>query len=445
MPLAIQLIGLWTLGSQFDPSNNGKVAFSWFYLTTMTVCSVFYCVLWCAYIYFGKTYDWENRAGWNYQAAALISSILMGLSYLALIFIALLLTAVIKMTHAIINGTPSAVEDGSRSLRLGDIWDRRNLKMGASEEPFGALVFFLTIFLGISYLFGLALAFHDKSRPPNDPALYMINLYRPAAEQTAQPLEALADEHISFQSGKALLKSGANEAELNKLTDAIKAEEKMGEVERGYGQVRAILIGRADAQETKGGAYQSNYELGEARAQNVKLELIHRLSSVGGGEWLNVDWVCLSESNEREGSKREAEVVLQRNSGDPVSVMIPHLNAQHPNPLSLMDYVYFANYTITTTGYGDIIPNTAYTKFICSFANICEVFFLVVFFNALLSIKGSEEVSALKLLSDRVGDLAHALGTDGSQRATDGRDRASGGKTRGPYSRTRDTAYPDPD
>lgn len=65
MPLVVQLIGLWTLGSQFDPSNNGKVAFSWFYLTTVTVSSVFYCVLWCAYIYFGKTYDWENRAGWN--------------------------------------------------------------------------------------------------------------------------------------------------------------------------------------------------------------------------------------------------------------------------------------------------------------------------------------------------------------------------------------------
>jgi Ion channel len=57
-------------------------------------------------------------------------------------------------------------------------------------------------------------------------------------------------------------------------------------------------------------------------------------------------------------------------------------------PLSLMDYMYFSIYTITTTGYGDIIPTTTYSKFLCSLANILAVFFLVVFFNALLSIRG---------------------------------------------------------
>jgi hypothetical protein len=56
-------------------------------------------------------------------------------------------------------------------------------------------------------------------------------------------------------------------------------------------------------------------------------------------------------------------------------------------PLSLMDYMYFTIYTITTTGYGDIVPTTTYAKFLCTFANILEVFFFVVFFNALLSAK----------------------------------------------------------
>jgi hypothetical protein len=56
-------------------------------------------------------------------------------------------------------------------------------------------------------------------------------------------------------------------------------------------------------------------------------------------------------------------------------------------PLSLMDYMYFTIYTITTTGYGDIVPTTTYAKFLCSLANILEVFFLVVFFNALISAK----------------------------------------------------------
>jgi hypothetical protein len=60
-------------------------------------------------------------------------------------------------------------------------------------------------------------------------------------------------------------------------------------------------------------------------------------------------------------------------------------------PLSLMDYMYFTIYTITTTGYGDIVPTTTYAKFLCSLANILEVFFLVVFFNALLSAKRRRE------------------------------------------------------
>jgi flagellar biosynthesis chaperone FliJ len=62
-------------------------------------------------------------------------------------------------------------------------------------------------------------------------------------------------------------------------------------------------------------------------------------------------------------------------------------------PLSLMDYMYFTIYTITTTGYGDIVPTTTFAKFLCSAANILEVFFLVVFFNALLSVRGENRFS----------------------------------------------------
>jgi voltage-gated potassium channel Kch len=56
-----------------------------------------------------------------------------------------------------------------------------------------------------------------------------------------------------------------------------------------------------------------------------------------------------------------------------------------------MDYMYFSIYTITTTGYGDIVPTTSYAKFVTSLANICEVLFLVVFFNALISIRGGQQ------------------------------------------------------
>ena len=78
----------------------------------------------------------------------------------------------------------------------------------------------------------------------------------------------------------------------------------------------------------------------------------------------------------------------------PAQLLVRNARSNHLKPLRLMDYVYFANYTITTTGYGDIVPNTTYAKFICSFANICEVLFLVVFFNALLSLAGAMTISA---------------------------------------------------
>lgn len=64
-----------------------------------------------------------------------------------------------------------------------------------------------------------------------------------------------------------------------------------------------------------------------------------------------------------------------------------YIEQSKAKPLELMDYIYFSIYTITTTGYGDIVPTTAYAKFIASVANIFEVIFLVVFFNALLSLK----------------------------------------------------------
>jgi hypothetical protein len=84
-----------------------------------------------------------------------------------------------------------------------------------------------------------------------------------------------------------------------------------------------------------------------------------------------------------EGSKRAVEVFIFESSfprADP---------EQNPSSkrMALMDYVYFAMYTITTTGYGDIKPITPYTKFLCTLANMTEFFFIVVFFNTLLSLR----------------------------------------------------------
>ncbi|HKS28136.1 MAG TPA: ion channel [Pyrinomonadaceae bacterium] len=88
------------------------------------------------------------------------------------------------------------------------------------------------------------------------------------------------------------------------------------------------------------------------------------------------------EDIEKDASNRVAVVRVR-----PLQGSKTHLYA----PLSLMDYMYFTIYTITTTGYGDIVPTTTYAKFLCSVANILEVFFFVVFFNALLSLRADKQ------------------------------------------------------
>jgi hypothetical protein len=70
--------------------------------------------------------------------------------------------------------------------------------------------------------------------------------------------------------------------------------------------------------------------------------------------------------------------------------------------LEMVDYVYFTIYTISTTGYGDIIPVTGYAKFIVSLTSLFEVFFLVIFFNILLSIGRREKrVQDTEAIPDR--------------------------------------------
>jgi|GEM_PF-3995856 len=82
---------------------------------------------------------------------------------------------------------------------------------------------------------------------------------------------------------------------------------------------------------------------------------------------------------DRDARKRAAVVSVR-----PVQQSLGHLFA----PLSLMDYVYY-----TITGYGNIAPTTTYAKFLGTSASILHVFFFVVFFNGLLSMKKGREQS----------------------------------------------------
>jgi len=56
---------------------------------------------------------------------------------------------------------------------------------------------------------------------------------------------------------------------------------------------------------------------------------------------------------------------------------------QKPKSLALLDYLYFMIYTITTTGYGDLVPADRFTQFVVSIANLYEMFFVVIVLNVL--------------------------------------------------------------
>lgn len=419
LPLLGQTIGSVVL---FHRPRGEKLlkTFHRFYLWIMILCIWSYLSFWLCY------------ALWKFDKLPLDARTLSGLALFAII---VLVGLVVVMTLAIM--CPPVGKDKhnhrfikrqfSRLIR-GIMSVLYNLKVGASQEPFLALLLFFTAFLAISYLFGFAFAFHDKSLFRPERALYMRNLYVPRAVSTPTDISRKLFR-FQFDSLQAIPDIESNPAELQGAETtlkkvAVRKNNNYGNLEAAANYIksvnppndalRVIVIGHADDAPTEGGAYLSNYELAQARAENVKHKIIERLAIEDGNRWRNVEWLCLSSSSEVEASKLEeivkvgsgkkskgrqatrvvgrdgerfVEVQIDRPWNQSTSIQMDHFQNDRPKELELIDYIYFANYTITTTGYGDIIPLTPYSKFVCSLANICEVFFLVVFFNALLSLK----------------------------------------------------------
>jgi len=438
-------------------------------------------------------------------------------SILILVVILLIVALVVTMTFAITRPTEFHWEFCD------------DLYAGVKDHPFWAIMFFITLFLGVAYLFGFVLAFHDqfaRSKRTKDgaemAALRMVHFDTiddptlsptandSAAKQAAQndddsesnvskvkdsdnpsataqkpsaiggsfcfyfnDIRAHLDTQPSTDCGTVIppsrldsnLKKPAqfNYCSLTGLTRQLR--EKLDDGQK----VRVMLIGHTSNEQPKGSdstpkRYLSNYELSEARAQDVKYELMQQLadSAMRG----NIDWIIFAtadepvrqvihgaltknmfsdvelrtkfdparlaqeirsddiegkfsdEETDRKLTPDEKRVVIATIEPVPQDRVVAkteemtgqigdithgqtntlkelrvirheveqHLAQSKPNMMKLMDYMYFSIYTITTTGYGDIIPTTAYAKFVISIANLCEVLFLVVFFNSLFSL-----------------------------------------------------------
>jgi flagellar motor protein MotB len=485
-PLVLQAVGLWRL------REDATFAFWLLNYGATLFCQSVYCWLWVAY----------SDPSLTGQAW----------SYLALASTIVVLGFVIAMTFAVMRATPRKGRDGAQAaaqagqqatqsqpaatqqrtqgtpLSPREVFFEK-LSDGVGAHPFWAITFFMSLFLGVSYLFGFALAFHDRhtlAEEKDKPALYMVkhesvdDKYLPTQTPTtgtppgggqtdsnpsqttgagALPVAGSQEEfRFHFEDAKANVhqsKYGCNSCSLEKLlaklTEKIEQEQRVKVTLLGHTDNEPILVKVGESTSTRYlSSYLSNYELSLARAQNVQYEVLQRLRDKLR-DLQNVQWAVYPTADEplvqvnhgamhlvatgaqleryrqdEKGYREEIDRKLPKEEKRVVVAMVEPIQERpivigpeqlrgitsalgeqyvglaqiktwqekyavdsKPKQLRLMDYVYFSIYTITTTGYGDIVPNTAYAKFITSVANIFEVIFLVVFFNAILSLKGS--------------------------------------------------------
>jgi hypothetical protein len=194
--------------------------------------------------------------------------------------------------------------------------------------------------------------------------------------------------------------------------------------------VRITLVGRASTEritlpdrrgksrlvEGDNMTYLSNYELSQARTQAVRYEVLGKLIEDGYERWRNIDWMSLPLSNEQppmppQSSNEQSpkskigcphlggtggeptdnnkivKVFVEAIPNDAATGQLGQFYEREVKPLDLLGYMYFSIYTITTTGYGDIMPTSGYARFLTTLANIFEVFFIVGFLNTLISLK----------------------------------------------------------
>ncbi|HKI06076.1 MAG TPA: ion channel [Thermoanaerobaculia bacterium] len=283
------------------------------------------------------------------------------------------------------------------------------------DQPFLVVCFFLTIFTFITVFLSFSLALHDQDLRLNHAklALYAEDIGPTKANDGDHPYDKQRQAEENYHTGgeeqgtesfKILFAPGSAAVEVeegspdtfnanNDVTpienrradnainlDAL-ADEIIKQSERGH--VRVVLAGYSDDLPVSG-SYGSNFELSLARISQVMVYLISRLERKDTQrKWSrSIEWLTLPSASEQghfDGRKRSREERLA------VEALLLRSDGDHGKDLSLLDYIYFGVYTITTTGYGDIIPISAYAKFITTIANFFEVFLMVVFFNVLLS------------------------------------------------------------
>lgn len=148
---------------------------------------------------------------------------------------------------------------------------------------------------------------------------------------------------------------------------------------------RVTLLGHAtdDLKLKDSAARSANDLLAWRRAVSV-FQVLDRMLGRSDIEWMlssgsNRDYVMCAETSSRQDGvnhKLYTEIRLEKAAAS----------------LTLMDYLYFMTYTVSTTGYGDLVPAKPFVQLVVSVANLWEIFFVVICLNVILKSKdeGSE-------------------------------------------------------
>jgi hypothetical protein len=421
LPLLMQVGGLLYLCLK-PVESKGSERFFNLYSITMFFCAFFNYVLWIYYL------DVKYQGGADVQQW----------SHVALVCIIILLAFVVIVTFAFM--TP---HDGQPGKEHGGVfigWVTNvlvEIKDGASRRPFWTLLHSMSVFLTVTFLFAFAFAFHDLTVPRLHkgeaqtvlPPLYMASLpnYSKLEHEGHDEPECFnfrfgdgspaLDAYDSYGEAAAVEKysDGMNlgDKERQELLDRRKENwATMDRVVKKLVQIAdmrrhsyVLLVGHADRKEVREGSpFKNNLELSRARAEDVMRQMKGAAFSKNHTHWINAEWNAIAWSNAdspraRDSVQKACGMSDPGTEGRAVEVFITPV-LDHPfkfamdryrdsdfQRLDLLDHVYFATYTITTTGYGDIIPTTRYTKFLTCLANICEVFFIVGLFNSLMALK----------------------------------------------------------
>jgi hypothetical protein len=299
-----------------------------------------------------------------------------------------------------------------------------------------AVCFFLSAFLSVAYLLAFAVAFDDRSEH-GKALFYAKEAYHP--DTGVSDHREAAQAKFFFARGVGSLDLPHNSAHGDALPDpaelwhgppdeecdpvsgspsrercnslALSAIARFIDSTSATERLRFTIMSHADS-----GTESLNWELTRMRAAETHRQLASwlgqkrswdenkRTSAVESGEsptglrmFNNIDFVELSVGSQNLflGSPPVSPVRRpNRELWRLVEVKMEVVNGESEfaagstsgGRKTLLDYVYFLIYTITTTGYGDMIPISAFVKFVTSLANMFEILFLVIFTNVIISL-----------------------------------------------------------